>query len=348
MNKMSRAFNRYTLLVVLAVLLFATGVKVHSALAGPLPRDSNNRSLRQIDRGGDEFSFAVFGDNQNNVTVFNELVGSLNRQNVEFALGNGDLVLDGEKEMYRAFIEQVAPLKKPLLTAIGNHEVYSNGRGLYHDTFGPFYYSFAVGRSYFIVLDNSEEHRPERAQLAWLAAELEKSTAYRYRFVFMHVPLYDTRQTGFGLEHGMKNRGAARRINALLDRYDITMLFASHIHEFDRGTWGKTPYIITGGAGGELAGTDPGRNFFHYVRADVSKDGVEYKVVRLGTPRANILNRLVHDTWLHLYSLLATHYLGLVTVIAGFYIVAFVVYTLDRKEGGARQPGRRNGRGGAG
>ncbi len=330
---MRKVFNRYVLAVVLGVLLLATGVKVHASLAAPLPRDRNHRNLARIDRASREFSFAVFGDNQNNREVFDGLVERLNREDIDFALANGDTVFDGQTEKYRAFLDQADRLEKPLVTAIGNHEAYSNGRGLYHDAFGPFDYSFRVGDSFFIVFDNTLEGGPGPGQMAWLRSELEKSEGFEHLFVFMHVPLYDTRETGFGLEHGMKSRAAARRLNRLLDRYDVTMLFTSHIHQYDRGTWGKTPYIITGGAGGELAGTDPDHNFFHFIRVDVSPGGAAFEVVRLNTPSANILRRLVHGTWMHAYCFMVGSYFFLL-VLAGFYVIVFALYHRERGWGG--------------
>jgi len=149
--------------------------------------------------------------------------------------------------------------------------------------------------------------------------------------VFMHVPLYDTRTEGFGLNHCMKNKAAARSLNAVFDRYDVTMLFSSHIHEYDRGVWGKTPYLITGGAGGTLAGTDPAHYFFHYMKVSVNDSGVKYDVVKLKSPGYTLLDRLVYDTWLYVYAYLATHYLDIVIVVSMLYLLGFALYWLEKK-----------------
>ena len=53
-------------------------------------------------------------------------------------------------------MNQIQALNKPLLTAIGNHELMDEGRGNYYDMFGRFYYSFTVGENYFIVLDDAD------------------------------------------------------------------------------------------------------------------------------------------------------------------------------------------------
>ncbi len=75
---------------------------------------------------------------------------------------------------------------------------------------------------------------------------------YRYRFVFSHVPLHDPRKGEYAQGHSMKNMKEAIKLNRLLDKYRVTMLFASHIHAYFRGKWHQTPYIITGGAGAPL------------------------------------------------------------------------------------------------
>jgi len=75
-----------------------------------------------------------------------------------FAIDVGDIVYDGEKEKYRYFFKQVKHnCTVPLLLAIGNHELREKGRGLYYDIVGPYYYSFSIGSTYFIVLDDASE-----------------------------------------------------------------------------------------------------------------------------------------------------------------------------------------------
>ncbi|MEA3487636.1 MAG: metallophosphoesterase, partial [Euryarchaeota archaeon] len=90
-------------------------------------------------------------------------------------------------------MNQIKTLNKPLLTAIGNHELTDQGRGNYYDMFGRFYYSFTVGETYFIVLDDADSKNIDPGQMNWLENELQKSTNYSNRFVFMHVPLFDPR-----------------------------------------------------------------------------------------------------------------------------------------------------------
>lgn len=131
----------------------------------------------------------VFGDNKNSIGTFKNLIKKVNNEEALFAIDVGDLVYDGEKEKYRFFINQIKKFRIPLFTAIGNHEIRENGRGNYYDLFGLFYYSFAVGNSHFIILDDANEKNIDPWQMEWLKKELQKAQNYKYRFVFMHVPL---------------------------------------------------------------------------------------------------------------------------------------------------------------
>lgn len=327
----SRLFNRYALSVVIILAVCVVGIKVYSVLSFPGIHNWNYYQLQHIDRSKKTFSFAVFGDNKNSITTFSRLIDRLNRENdIIFAIDVGDLVYDGEKEKFRFFIKQISRLRMPLLTAIGNHELREGGRANYYDFFGAFYYSFTVGDSYFIVLDDANERNLDPWQMDWLKAELEKSRNFRYRFIFMHVPLYDPREGEYRVGHSLKDISFAQKLNALFDRYNITMLFVSHIHGYYRGVWGRTPYIITGGAGAELAGSDPEHYFYHYVKVSVAEGDVEYRVVKLPTPDFELMDRYIHDAWIYIYAFFAVHYLDLIMMLALAYLAFYIIFVKEK------------------
>ena len=328
---MPRVFSKYVAAVVLLVLIVSGVFALTAYLNEPTAKDRNYQQFKKIDQSKNSFSFAVFGDNKESVKTFGAIIDKINGSDMAFAFDDGDLVLDGDIEQYRFFLQQAEKLHKPLLTAIGNHETYVNGRGNYFDLFGPFNYSFAIGRNYFIVCDDANERGLGGFQMEWLKGELEKSKAYRNRFVFMHVPLYDPRAAKLGIEHGLKDPAQAKAINDLLDRYDVTMLFTSHIHGYFKGTWGKTPYFITGGAGAELVGNDPAIYFYHYIKVNVSETGVTYDVVKVPSPGDNAIVRLLHNLWLYLYAFLALHFFDIVLGLCGLYLLLFVLYQLEKR-----------------
>ncbi len=315
-----KTFNKF-LIGVLIVLAVAGIVKVYSVLSFSEPHDWNYHQLQRIDRTRTNFSFVVFADNKNSITTFSELIDEVNGEDVLFAIDVGDLVFNGEKEYFHLFINQVKKLNKPLLTAVGNHELYDGGKANYYDLFGRFYYSFNVGNSYFIVLDDANEYNIDARQMEWLREELQESQNYKYRFVFMHVPLFDPRQEEQP-GHSLRNVTFAKELNELFDEYNVTMIFCSHIHAYYRGEWGRTPYIITGGGGAELHGTDPNHYFYHYIRVNVSENGVKYNVVRLKSPEFG-LDRLLHAV-LYAYVFFDIHATSLI-LMCSLYIGYVVV-----------------------
>ncbi len=323
----NKIINKYVMVFFVFLLLFAVGIKVHAVLSTPKISDWNFHQLQKIDKNKTSFSFVVFGDNKNSITTFNHLISRLNKEDILFAIDDGDLVFDGENEKFEFFLNQIHNLNKPLLTVFGNHEARENGRAVYYNLFGPFYYSFVVGDSYFIVLDDANEKNLDDAQFAWLKNELKTSQNYKYRFVFMHVPIYDPRNGSEITYYGLKDKDFAKKLNDLFDENNITMLFVSHIHGYFRGVWGKTPYTVTGGAGAELMGTNPKHYFYHYIKVDVTQSGVKYNVIKLKNPDFELLDRWAHDVWIYIYAFFAIHFSSIILFISLSYLIVYILIT---------------------
>ncbi|HCZ07114.1 MAG: hypothetical protein PWP37_86 [Thermotogota bacterium] len=315
------------LIVLTALLLTALTVKLHRSFVLPAAqRDLIYRNLQRIDASKEKFSFIVIGDNKNSISTFGKIIEKVNKDSAFFMIDTGDLVYDGDEEKYTFFLKQIEKLQKPLLTVIGNHELKEGGRGRYYEIFGPYYYSFHVGSAYFILLDDANEYRLDPWQFEWLQNELKKAQAFKFRFVFMHVPLFDPRtekQPGYSL----RDVEEARKLMDLFDRYNVSMVFASHIHGFFKGVWGNTPFIITGGAGAELVGTDPKHYFYHYVKVTVDpKQGISYDVVKLDNPDFNVVDRIFWAMWIYLYAFFVIHFWDIVIVIAGGYLITVYLF----------------------
>jgi hypothetical protein len=242
--------------------------------------DWNKREISRIKVDPTDFYFAVFGDNKGHDSGFQPLLRIINQdKKIGFAMDLGDLVREGRRWYFRRFVGQLQKnLTIPFLGAIGNHDLYK-GSGNYQEFFGPTYYSFQIGQSYFIVLDAAEGRTHfDKAERQWLEDELQRSQASKIRFIFMHVPLFDPRE---GLGYKCLPEEDGRDLLALFKRYQVTHLFASHIHGYFSGLWEGVPYTITGGAGAGLQGEDP-RNFFHhYVEVHVSGGKVEMEPKRI-------------------------------------------------------------------
>lgn len=304
--------------------------------------------MQRIPHEGGKFNFAVMGDNKNGFSTFQSILRDIDSKTdqLTFAIDVGDLVFDGEQEKYRVFYNQIKDEKLPFLVALGNHDIREEGRAIYYDIFGPFYYSFTVGNSYFIVLDDANMVRIDDPQMAWLKQQLAESRSYSHVFVFLHVPLLAPGEdlpkplsTGPGKElvrlmkyhSSLADKQQVGNILALFRDYHVTRVFASHIHGYFTGDWKGVPYTITGGAGAELIGTDPEHYFYHYLVVSVDGDQVTTSIVRFPTPPAESWRRLVHTVALYTHSFIVTNGpgIGLVALLALF---AFLLYLGWRKK----------------
>ncbi len=154
------------------------------------------------------------------------------------------------------------------------------------------WYSWTEKNAYFIVLDNSDENLTI-AEYNWLKDQLKKSTRYKYTFIFMHVPLCTPKDQLLPPQnktHSMKvddtnTTIGATTIKKLFNCYpNITMLFASHIHNYYTGKWGNTPFIIYGDSGapsylGMTNGTVTNPAHRDFIKVTVNNKKVTFKVV---------------------------------------------------------------------
>lgn len=276
------------LAVLLAVFILALAVPGRAADTGPLPAQNwNPENLKRIKAAAIEpLTFAVFGDNRGeHPLVFESLLKEVDRDpSLSFGIHLGDMVMNADPDKYRTFFQAVRlNFHKPLLSVIGNHELYGDrGLELYREIFGPDDYSFQIDRNYFIVVDDAAKEGLAPEQLRWLEAELQKSQAARTRLVFLHVPLFDPRG---GDNHHCLRPELASQLLVLFKQYRVTHVFAAHIHGYYLGAWDGVPYTITGGAGAKLYNPeDPKHAFYHYLQVSLRGNQVKIKVHPLPGP----------------------------------------------------------------
>ena len=229
------------------------------------------------------YSFTYSGDERDDNGNFSMMIRSINRNfpDVLFNINGGDLRSDSSElnSFKNDYLDGgVVGFNRPVMFVIGNHELVNSPSGsVYRSIFGsPSYYNFSENNSYFMVIDNADSQDLNSTQLSWLNEQLNKSQKYKYRFVFMHVPLYKVNND---TETSMNpdGVGGADYLRNLFDSNNVTMIFASHVHNYYNGTWGKTPFIISGGAGAPPEENHP--PFHHYIFVNVTDNSFNYFVV---------------------------------------------------------------------
>jgi hypothetical protein len=275
-----KLFREHPIKIILASLCILSFLGLHSwhSCAPWSIYDWNKKEISKIKVPDvDDFTFAVFGDNKGNYSIFEPLLQDIAQdREIVFAIDVGDLVDGGTRGAYKPFLSQVKEnVAIPFLTAIGNHDLNNGSNTNFLQIFGPTYYAFRVGQSHFIVLDAATESGFDKVELQWLGDELKRAQASETCFIFMHVPPFDPRGNGF---HKCLPEKDGRSLLDLFRFYKVSHLFASHIHGYFSGVWEGVPYTITGGAGAKLQGSDPQHFFHHYVRVHVHNRKVELTV----------------------------------------------------------------------
>lgn len=273
-------FDKINLAISVLCIFALVGIG-YAAETAALPakqwNQDNLNKLKGLPAG--PLSFAVLGDNRDNPAVFGRVLKKVDwDSSLTFAIHLGDMVKKADLEQYETFFKEVRQnLHKPLLTVIGNHELYGEqGLKLYQDIFGPDYYAFQIQQNYFIVVNDAAKEGMHQEQLRWLEEELQKSQTYKTRLVFLHIPLYDPR-SGDKKPHSLQPQEAAKLL-ALFKKYNVNHVFAAHIHDYYAGDWEGLPFTITGGAGAPLYGDDPKHAFYHYLKVTLNDQQVQIQV----------------------------------------------------------------------
>jgi len=265
--------KRYFLIVVFVVTISL--ILNNVSATGPL-RWNRKQIKRLQSKKQATFTFAVLGDNRDGDNTFKYMLKSIDKHNYVFALDNGDLVNSGLNSQYLNFYNMIKNERTPFLVSVGNHDVQNNGATHYKRIFGRPYYSFSYSKSLFVVLDDSDQQGLGTVQAKWAEKELKKH--FTHKFVFLHVPPFDPRP---GNDHSMKDPAKAKQFMALMRKYRVDVVFASHIHGYFNSRKSGVKYIISGGAGAELIPDYPNNSFHNYVQVNVTGSRVKTEVKKI-------------------------------------------------------------------
>ncbi len=145
------------------------------------------------------------------------------------------------------------------------------------------------GGVHFIALDNVSQRGFGQEQLDWLEKDLvsARGTAVTtHVIVGMHKPLANNPVSRHSMdddgEAAVKDSVAALEI---MMRHRVSLIVASHLHQFSRFVQGDIPSYITGGLGAPLTDSGPEHAFHHFLQVDVTDESLQVDVVRFpGVP----------------------------------------------------------------
>ncbi|MBX7116179.1 MAG: metallophosphoesterase [Myxococcaceae bacterium] len=230
--------------------------------------------LRTPDSAARDFTFLAFGDIQNGIVRFDDVIDKVNAErDADFILMLGDLTDRSTVSEYDAVDRAYAKIRFPILATPGNHDVFVDQE--YQRRFGRVSYSCPHKGARFTSIDSSAAYLAPQtfdAYAQWLEQGKEQT-----HVVFSHIPATDFS----GLRAGQWNsRREAHRFLAASNAGNVDLLLFGHIHSYDSYSLAGIRTYISGGCGAyeeELDGI--GR---HYLKVKVSPGAVpSVEVVRV-------------------------------------------------------------------
>ncbi|KAJ4766745.1 Purple acid phosphatase [Rhynchospora pubera] len=304
--------------------LYTSG-KIHNVKIGPLEPDTVY--YYRCGGVGDEFSFktapaslpiefAVVGDlGQTEWTV--STLAHIGKSDYDMLLLPGDLsYADSQQPLWDSFGRLIQPYasSRPWMVTEGNHEVEAltaldmvpfiaynhRWRMPYEESKSTsnLYYSFNVaGAVHVIMLGSYTEYGPDSAQYKWLVSDLAKvdRSVTPWLIVLLHAPWYNTNTAHQG--EGEKMRKA---MEALLYRAHVDIVFAGHVHAYERFTRIHNnaadscgPVYITIGDGGNREGLA-----LHFNPSHKSASLSVFREASFGHGRLKIIDgKKAHWSW---------------------------------------------------
>lgn len=240
----------------------------------------------------DGFSFAILSDSESQAgvisPVYENIIKNINKSEADFLIHIGDFTSKGLDSEYQEFTDFMKNnLDIPYYTTPGNHDILQDKetKDTFKKYFTNLYYSFDHENAHFIVLDNSNnKYGFNNDQLAWLNNDLENNQD-KQTFIFMHRPIDIPYAEKTDISDGASNQAkeSYTSFKELLKKYEVTEIFAGHIHMYFSYRLENVPIIITGGAGSEpnLPFWESMNNFNHYIMAKVRSDSHTTKIVEI-------------------------------------------------------------------
>ncbi|KAL2331470.1 hypothetical protein Fmac_019051 [Flemingia macrophylla] len=198
------------------------------------------------------------------------------------------------RDTWGRFVER-STASQPWIWTTGNHEVdfapeigepepFKPFRHRYHVPYKasgstqPFWYSIKMASAHIIVLSSYSAYGKYTPQYEWIKAELPKvdRTKTPWLIVLMHSPWYNSYNY-----HYMEGESMRVAFEPWFVKYKIDVVFAGHVHAYERSDM-SAPVYITIGDGGNIEGlatkmTEPQPEYSAYREASFGHAMFEIK-----------------------------------------------------------------------
>ena len=260
------------------------------------------------------FRFVAYGDTRfhdpkdfeaANPPIRVALVQAIAEANPAFICFTGDIVYNGNDfDDWKVWDTETSiwrEKKIPVFPALGNHDLHGNEQvalGNYFQRFTDLknsrYYSVRAGNALMLVLDSSLDE-VTGIQGQWLKAKLDSIPVdVDFVFVMLHHPPYTSSSDAKMMGGGHSARNPELLLAKMLEERQAHtrarfVVFAGHVHNYERHEHGGVTYFVTGGGAAhaypiERAPTDPFQSKeinYHYLMVEVDHQQLTVTMNRL-------------------------------------------------------------------
>ncbi len=319
--------------VILVILLL--GYKAYLNYVLPEFEGVHTGQLERIHQrldDGEPFSFAVVGNINNSVGIFeNRIIPRINNSSVDFLVSAGNAVSDGGEDKYQALYGTLKHLQVPYLLTFGDHEHETFGSYRFYEHFGPHFFSFRAGDTRFIFLDSTGK-TPWQWQVRWLRDLLAQDNS-RHRLVFTGHPLFEVDDNLLfeDPDDYLQPEAFREALLTLFRDHDVDAAFSANVPIWSDQLVDGTRFITTGGAGGLVFNTED--SFYHYSVITVDESGIEVDLHPMTTPQHPVLRHL-ETVWFFFYSLFYAGFLNFVLLVSVLTLLAIKLHSVVFRDPG--------------
>lgn len=211
-------------------------------------------------------------------SVYPDFIKVIGGQKIKVIIHTGDAIHNpGRTSQWKKFLE-ITGSDKILHLAPGNHDIEDKrSLAVYLRFFQRLYYSFSEGDTLFLILNTEipgEKALIAGEQLEWLREELEKP--FRYKFVFLHRPLFPI-FSGRSID---RHKAARDELHQLFAQKNVSLVVSGHDHLYNRSSKDGIVYIIAAGGGGQsrFPAFNNTRYYFRYIVGQKTDAGYSFIV----------------------------------------------------------------------
>jgi acid phosphatase type 7 len=260
------------------------------------------------------FHFIAYGDTRfhdpkdtdaANPTVRIALVKAIADADPAFICFTGDIVYNGyDANDWKVWDSETAIWREKKISvypALGNHDLHGNEQTALGNYFQRFpnlkdsrFYAVRAANSLILVLDSSQDET-SGAQGQWLNAKLDHLPAdVDFVFLMLHHPPYTSSSDAKMYGGGHSSRSPEKKLAEMLEQRQANtrarfVVFAGHVHNYERHEHGGVTYFTTGGGGAhaypiQRAPDDPYQSKeinYHYLMVDVDRGTLKITMHRL-------------------------------------------------------------------